>query len=172
MAWRRVRGAGGLCRCLRRAWGRPGRAEERKRSVWEFVPEAGTRTFCASVNLRCVLAGRRGSRRWGRPRCRAFLVCNFSAECKKSRWRLHNGVAAWEWRGRNESRRASSGGPPGNSGREEEKCLRVCTRGWNEDVLRLWQPSLRPPPGEEGRGGGRGRELRGRALAAFEEAVG
>ena len=38
-----------------------------------------------------------------------------TAECKRSRWRLENGVVECAWRGRIVSRRAASVGPPGKS---------------------------------------------------------
>jgi len=97
MAWWSVRGAGGLCFGVRRVWGRPRRVGREKR---------------IGVCSRGLKAG-------------PTKNGNSLAQCKRSRWRLHNGVVGCEWRGRIASLRAASGGPPGKreSGSNGSRCV-------------------------------------------------
>jgi len=99
-----------------------------------LVPEAGTRTFCATGNLRCALG------RAGRKALRSRGLCG-EAEL---RGRVVIVVRVERGAAREEKR---------------ERKLQGCgagARGWNEDVLRHWQPSFRPWPGGEEDRSGRG----------------
>jgi len=57
----------------------------------------------------------------------ALWIGKSSAECKRARWRVENGVAECEWRGRIVSMRAASGGPPGK--RESRSNGSRCVHG-------------------------------------------
>ena len=100
MVWQRGKCEGGLSRGVRRANGRPGQeVEERSGASREHA------------------ASKAGPAKNG----------NSLTECKRAWWRVENGVAECEWRGRIVWPRAASGGPPGKreSGSNGSRCVHL-----------------------------------------------